>query len=65
MLINVVGVEQRRFAEGGEQGLGDSLDQRLGVAVLAERREQFGRALAPAGEALCYRLVEGGEFGVT
>ena len=39
VLVDVVGVEQRRVAEGGEQVLGDGLDQRLGVAVLAEGRE--------------------------
>ena len=40
VLIDVVGVEQRRGLEGGEQVLGDGFDERLGMAVLGEALEQ-------------------------
>ena len=43
VLIDVVGVEQRRGLEGGEQVLGDGLDERLGMAVLGEAFEARGR----------------------
>jgi hypothetical protein len=36
VLIDIVGVEQRRGLEGGEQVLGDGLDERLGMTVLGE-----------------------------
>ena len=48
-LVDVVGVKQRRLAEGGKQVFGDSLDQGLGVSVLAEGRELLGGVGAPAG----------------
>ncbi len=64
MLVDVVGIEQRRLAERGEQILGDGLDQRLGVAVLAEAGEARRRGLAPVVEALRRLLLEGGELGV-
>ena len=50
VLIDVVGIEQRRGLEGGEQILGDGLDQRLGMAVLGEAREAAGRGLLPFRE---------------
>jgi hypothetical protein len=62
VLIDVVGVEQRRLAEGGEQVLGDALDQCLGVAVLAEALS-CGCGRAPAFEPLAHRAVERGELG--
>ena len=56
VLIDVVGIEQRRGLEGGEQVLGDGLDQRLGMAVLAEALEARRAGLAPLGEELRRRL---------
>ena len=41
VLVDVVGIEQRRWPEGGEQVLGDGFDQRLGVAVLGEAGESW------------------------
>jgi hypothetical protein len=52
VLVDVVGIEQRRLAERGQQVLGDGLDERLGVAVLAEAGEVRRGGLAPAGEDL-------------
>ena len=46
VLIDVVGVEQRRGLEGGEQVLGDGFDQRLGMAVLGEALEARGVGLS-------------------
>ena len=40
VLIDVVGIEQRRGSKGGEQILGDGLDQRLGMTVLGEAFER-------------------------
>ena len=64
MLVDVVGVEQRRRLEGGEQVLGDRLDQRLGMAVLVEGREPRCAALRHFVEQLRRRLLKGGELGV-
>jgi hypothetical protein len=36
VLIDVVGVEERRPAKGREQVLGDSFDQRFGMAAFAK-----------------------------
>jgi hypothetical protein len=47
VLIDIVGVEQRRGLEGGQQVLGDGFDERLGVAVL-------GEALESGTEAVCH-----------
>ena len=46
VLIHVVGVEQRRGLEGGEQVLGDGFDERLGMAVLGEAFEPRGVGLS-------------------
>ena len=46
VLIDVVGVEQRRGLEGGEQVLGDGFDERLGMAVLGEAFEPRGVGLS-------------------
>ena len=55
VLIHVVGIEQRRCSEGGEQILGDGFDERLGMAVLGEVLEQRGAGLLPLGEELGHR----------
>src|ERR1035441_3578568 len=39
VLINVVGIDKRRGLEGGEQILGDSFDERLGMAGFGEALE--------------------------
>ena len=60
VLVDVVGIEQRRLAEGGEQILGDGLDQRLGVAVLVEGGEALRRGLAPSAKcfvAFCWKAA--------
>ena len=64
VLIDVVGIEQRRGLEGGEQILGDGFDERLGMAVLGEAFEQRRVGLLPLGEELGRGVVEGGELGV-
>ena len=64
MLIDVVGIEQRRGLEGGEQILGDGFDERLGMAVLGEAFEQRGVGLLPLGEELGRGFVERGELGM-
>jgi hypothetical protein len=50
VLIDVIGVEQRRGLEGGEQILGDGFDERLGMAVLGEALEQRRAGLFPVSE---------------
>ena len=55
VLIDVVGIEQRRGLEGGEQVLGDGFDERLGMAVLGEAFEQRRVGLLPLGEELRHR----------
>ena len=64
VLIDVVGIEQRRGLERGEQILGDGFDQRLGMAVLGEALEARGVGLPPLREELGRGIVEGGELGV-
>ena len=64
VLIDVVGVQQRRGLEGGEQVPGDACDERLGMAVLGETLElRDGGGLPFREELLCLRR-EGGELGV-
>jgi hypothetical protein len=52
VLIHVVGIEQRRSPEGGEQILGDGFDERLGMPVLGEAFEARDVGLLPLGEEL-------------
>ena len=64
MLIDIVGIEQRRGLEGGEQVLCDGLDERLGMAVLDEALEQRNRGLLPFREEFFRFGGEGSELGV-
>ena len=54
VLIDIVGIEQRRGLEGGEQVLGDGFDERLGMAVLGEALEQRGVGRLPLREELAW-----------
>ena len=56
VLVDVVGVEQRGLLEGGEQVLGDRLDERLGVVALLQGLEPRPVRLLPRGEELGDRL---------
>ena len=62
VLVDVVGIEQRRRLEDRKQVLGHRLDQRLRVVVLAERDEARRDGLAPLVEQRRHLLVEGGEL---
>ena len=64
MLIDIVGVEQRRGLEGGQQILGDGFDERLGMAVLGEALKQRDGGLLPFREEFFGFGGEGGELGV-
>ena len=64
VLIDVVGIEERRGLEGGEQVLGDTFDERLGMAVLSEALEQRDGGGLPLREELLCLGREGGELGV-
>ena len=64
MLIDVVGIEQRRGLEGGEQILGDGFDERLGMAVFGEALELRSAGFLPLGEELRRGIMEGGELRV-
>ena len=64
VLIDVVGIEQRRGLKGGEQVLGDACDERLGMAVLGEALEQRDGGRLPFREELLCLGREGGELGV-
>ena len=57
MLIDVVGVEQRRGLEGGEQVLGDGFDERLGMAVLVEAFEHAADGRPPLRRRACVALA--------
>ena len=64
VLIDIVGVEQGRGLEGGEQVFCDGSDERLGMAVFGEALEQRDGGLLPLGEELFGLGVEGGELGM-
>ena len=64
VLIDIVGIEQWRGPEGGEQILGDGFDERLRVASLGEAFEQWGVGLLPLGEKLGHGVDEGSELGM-
>ncbi len=64
VLIDIVGVEQRRGLEGGEQVFGDGFDERLGMAVLGEALEQRDGGGLPFREELPGLGGEGGELRV-
>ena len=64
VLIDVVGVEQRGLLEGGEQVLGERLDQRLGLVALGDAFEARRVGRLPLREQLGDGCVEGGELGV-
>src|SRR5688572_26958678 len=58
VLIDVVGIEQRRGPEGAEQILGDGFDERLRAASLGQVFEKWGAGLPPLAEDLCHRVGE-------
>ena len=64
VLIDIVGIEERRGLKGGEQVLGDAGDERLGVAVLGEALELRDGGGLPLGEELPGLGGEGGELRV-
>ena len=64
MLVDVVGIEQRSRLEGGQQILGERLDQLLGVAVLGEAFERWRDGVLPVREERVRRVLEGGELGM-
>ncbi len=64
VLVNVVGVEQRRALEGGEQILGDCVDEHLRVSAFVEAFQSRRVDLAPLGEELRHVGVEGGKLGM-
>jgi hypothetical protein len=65
VLVDVVGVEQRRGLEGGEQVFGDGLDERLGWPSLAKPFSSGVLAVFHLVEKRWWpELIEGGELGV-
>jgi hypothetical protein len=64
VLIDVVGVDERRGPEHGEQALGQCFDEGLRMAVLREPLHEWHLGRFPAREDARRLIVERGEFGM-
>ena len=64
VLVDGVGVDEGRAFELFKQGLGEFVDERLGLGVAIQAHEDGPVRIAPGVEAFEDALAEGGEFGV-
>lgn len=62
VLIDVIGIEQRHFAKGFQQALGQGLNENLRSVVLAERLELRRRCRSPSRKTRVNRCLKAGKF---
>ena len=64
MLIDIVGVEQRRGPEGLQQTFGQGFDQRLGVVIALDAGQSGAVGFPPSREPFAHLIVERGKLGM-